>query len=536
VCDGAGATKDVNDDTDVADDGNECTFDVCNAGSPGTVLKDKDTPCQNGFCNGTGTCVECTKAEHCASFVCLPDGTCKDPTCDDNVQNGDELGVDCGGATCPACGDCMGVQACPIWSQHYGDAKDQQIRSLSVDVGGKLVITGDMAGSVSFGAVQLNGDASADVFVAKLDTAGGVLWAKRFGDINAQYGRSVTTDLFGNVFATGEASGTVDFGGGGLTADFYDGYVVKMDPNGGYLWAKLFGAAGNQRIFGAATDGDNNVIVVGSFEQKIDFGSGALTSHGFEDFFVAKLDPNGNEIWSKRFGEAGDQRALAVAVDLQKNMYVTGWFKGSIDFGMGPVTSAGGEDGFILKLGSGGNVLWSQTFGDTVDQRPQAVTLDASGNPLVAGYFGGSMAVNGGNTLTSAGDHDVFLVKLNSLGNHQFSKSFGGVGQQEATAVVADSTGHIVMAGNFEGTVDFGGGPLISAGATDVFVTKLDSDGTHTWSLRFGDMGIQYFAAAATNSMNQVFFGGTYTGTIDVGLGPLQSSGGLDIFLAKIGP
>lgn len=536
VCNGAGATKMINDDTDVGNDGNDCTFDVCNAGTPGTVLKDEGTLCQQGYCDATGKCVECTKPEHCASFVCLPDGTCKDPTCDDNVQNGDEVGVDCGGTTCPVCGDCMGVEACPIWAQHYGDPKDQQIRSLTVDVGGKLVVTGDIAGTVSFGAVQLAATASADIFVTKFDTAGGVLWAKSFGDINPQYGRSVATDLFGNVFAAGEASGTVDFGGGALTANFYDGYVVKLDPNGGYLWAKLFGAAGNQRIFGTATDIDNNVIVVGSFEQNIDFGGGALTSAGFEDVFIAKLDPNGNEIWSKRYGETGDQRALAVVTDLQKNVYVTGWFKGAIDFGMGPVTSAGGEDGFLVKLGSAGNVIWSRTFGDAADQRAQALTLDSSGNPLMVGYFGGSMAVTGGPTLTSAGNHDIFLVKLNALGNHQLSKSYGTMGQQEATAVVGDSTGSMVLAGNFEGTVDFGGGPLISAGGTDIFVTKLEADGTHKWSLRFGDGNIQYFAAAATNSMNQVFLGGTYTGSIDLGLGPLPSSGGLDIFLAKIGP
>jgi len=231
----------------------------------------------------------------------------------------------------------------------------------------------------------------------------------------------------------------------------------------------------------------------------------------------------------------GYQRAVAVATDLQDNIYVTGWFEGAVDFGMGAVTSAGGADGFVLKLGTNGNVLWAKTFGDTLDQRPVTISV-SSGVVLLAGHFKGSMAIDGGPTLTSAGGEDTFLIKLNSLGNHQLSKAFGSSGSQEATAVVGDSTGAIVLAGNFEGTVDFGGGPLISAGASDIFVTKLESDGSHKWSLRFGDTGIQYFIAAATNSMNQVFVGGTYTGTIDLGFGPLPSSGGLDIFLAKIGP
>ena len=108
--------------------------------------------------------------------------------------------------------------------------------------------------------------------------------------------------------------------------------------------------------------------------------------------------------------------------------------------------------------------------------------------------------VQGGPVLTSMGEEDIFVVKLNSLGNHKFSKRFGAAGQQQATAIVGDSTGALVLAGNFQGTVDFGGGPLISAGATDIFVTKLDVNGGHEWSLRFGDSAIQYFAAAAVNS------------------------------------
>ena len=78
------------------------------------------------------------------------------------------------------------------------------MRALAVDVGGKLLVTGDVAGVTDFGGTQLASAGGADVFVAKLDTAGGVSWARRFGDINLQYGRSVSADLFENVFVTGE--------------------------------------------------------------------------------------------------------------------------------------------------------------------------------------------------------------------------------------------------------------------------------------------------------------------------------------------
>lgn len=127
---------------------------------------------------------------------------------------------------------------------------------------------------------------------------------------------------------------------------------------------------------------------------------------------------------------------------------------------------------------------WSQHFGDADEQSANSVAVDGSGNVFVTGYFSGT-ADFGGGPLTSAGG-DIFVAAFGASGSHLWSRRFGDADFQEGQEVATDGSGNVVVTGYFSGTADFGGGPLTSTGSEDIFVAKFDVDGGHVWSRRFG--------------------------------------------------
>jgi hypothetical protein len=218
--------------------------------------------------------------------------------------------------------------------------------------------------------------------------------------------------------------------------------------------------------------------VTGEFDGSVDFGGGLLTSAGLYDIFVAKFDAAGVHIWSQRFGSGFHEVGRSAAVDGFGNVVVTGDIEGSVDFGGGLLTSAGGDDVFVAKFDPAGNHIWSRRYGDASDDFARGAAVDVSGNVIVTGYFYGSVDF-GGALLTSAGAQDIFVAKFNPDGHHLWSQRFGAAASDRGQVAAVDGSRNVIVTGEFSGSVDFGGGPITSAGGVDIFVAKFDTDGNH---------------------------------------------------------
>jgi hypothetical protein len=422
------------------------------------------------------------------------------------------------------------------WSGRFGDADQQTGRDIGVDPSGNIVVAGSFWGTVDFGGGDLTSAGATDIFVAKFSPDGSHVWSKRFGNSTSQDLAYVAIDASGNVIITGSFYGSVDFGGGDLTsAGSNDIFVAKFSPDGSHVWSKRFGSGGPQSGLGISTDGSGNVVVAGRFTGTVDFGGGALSSAGGDDVFVAKFTPDGTHIWSKRFGDASAQYATDLVVDGPGNVTITGYLDGSVDFGGGDLTGAGSIDIFVAKFDPAGAHLWSKRFGDSDEQQALGIAGDPSGNVIIAGYFDGTVNFGGGD-LTGAGDYDVFLAKFDPSGAHVWSKRFGDAQGQEAFCVAADESGKVILAGHFAGTVECGGDPLTAAGSYDIFVAKFGANGAHLWSDSFGDASEQYVFGIAAGASGVVAITGELYGTVDFGGGALTSAGTRDIFVAKFAP
>src|SRR5438874_5690972 len=312
--------------------------------------------------------------------------------------------------------------------------------------------------------------ASDSALVAIAGSAAGTPWARGFGGAASDVGYGLAVDSSGNTVMTGRVESGVDFGGG-VVCQPATVFVSKYSPTGARLWSKCPGGVrGGGTGRAVAVDGHGNVLVTGKFGGSVDFGTGPLTSAGASSIFVAKYSAAGVPVWSRAFGGGFNDVGNGVAVDAGGNVVIIGTAAGTVNFGGGPIT-ANGYTIVVAKFSPAGGHLWSRGFGDSFSNSGNGVAVDPSGNIAVTGAFSGP-ADFGGGALFSSGV-DVFLAKLSPTGGHVWSRRFGGADSDAGNGVAVDRSGRPVVTGSYRLGVDFGGTVLGGAGMDDIFLAGL---------------------------------------------------------------
>jgi hypothetical protein len=351
----------------------------------------------------------------------------------------------------------------------------------------------------------------------------------------------VAFDGSGNIFMTGYFMNQVNFGGTTLSSGGgRDLFIAKYSSSGAHLWSKKIGGIGDEIAYGLAVDGSGNIVVTGLFQGTTDFGGGALSStYGGIDTFVAKFSGvDGHYLWARNFNSNSDDMGRGIAVDSRGDVLVSGVFMAKCDFGGGALTSAGGYDIFLVKLaGATGAYQWAQRFGSTIDDYGYSVAVDQSDNVLLAGFFNGSVSF-GGTTLVSGGGADGFIAKFSSTGGHLWSRNMGGIGSDTANSIACDANGNVLVTGSYTYTGNFGGISLASVGALDGYVAKYSSSGSCVWAKRLGGSSNEVGNDVAVDSLGNVFATGYFQGTTDFSGMSLTSAGTYDsnIFLLRLAP
>ena len=381
-----------------------------------------------------------------------------------------------------------------VWAKSIGG--NSRGVSLALDASGNIYTTGFIDGTADFdpgtGTFNLT-SASSDIFILKLNSSGNFVWAKLIGGTSYDVVASMALDASGNVYTCGAFAGVVDFDPGSgifnLTSiGTIDIFISKLDASGNFVWAKGIGAAlGDNRGSNISVNAAGNVIATGSFKGTVDSDPGAgvfnLTSAGMSDILILKLSSAGDFVWAKQIGGTLNDAGKAIT-DGTGNIYTIGNFSDIVDFDPGSstfnLTSAGGIDAFISKFDASGNFVWAKRMGGTLDDGGVSIALDASGNIYTTGLFKGTVDFDPGTSsfnLTSVGDYDIFISKLDASGNFVWATCFGGTLSDNANSIALDVSGNILSTGYFNGTADFdpSGGifNLTSAGSYDIFLSKM---------------------------------------------------------------
>jgi hypothetical protein len=188
---------------------------------------------------------------------------------------------------------------------------------------------------------------------------------------------------------------------------------------------------------------------------------------------------------------------------------------------------------------------WTKTFGGSGTDRAYALTTDIYGNIYAGGYFSGTADFDPGTGVdnkTSAGGYDAFLTRINADGSYTWTKTFGGVENDITQALTSDTNENIYVGGLFRGTADFDPGPgidnKISAGNLDVFLTRINADGSYAWTITFGGSTSDIAYCLTMDISGNIYVGGCFSGTADFDPGPgidnKTSAGDYDAFLTRI--
>jgi hypothetical protein len=362
------------------------------------------------------------------------------------------------------------------WISYFGTPSFDSIAAAAVD-GPSVYVVGHtqagLPGQPHFG--------STDAYLRLYDVAGDEQWTRQFGTSDDDLAEGVAVDPSG-IYVAGSIYGPLPDGR-------YDAVLRKFDAAGDELWMRRFGTDGHDHATDVATD-STGVYVVGSVE-------GALPgySDGGFDAFIRKYDADGNELWTRQFGDPFVNFAYGVDVGASGVYVVGGW-----------LLPNGSNDAFIRKFDSDGNELWNRQFGGTGPTPAFDAVVTANG-VYVAGYTMGTLPGQ-----TSAGDTDAWIRKYSDVGDELWTRQFGTPTVDETRALAADSTGAYVVGytfGTFPGQT--------GAGNPDVFVAAFDPDGNDQWTRQFGSTAYDVGWAAALDA-DALYVGGD----------------GQDAFLAKL--
>lgn len=468
-----------------------------------------------------------------------------------------------GAAAAAATADCTAPAPAPLQAARAQRLDVSAVAGLAADLRGDVYVAGSFntAADPDFGnGHTLHAAGNTDVYVARLDRASGLAtWAAAFGDEQAQNATAAAVTDSGQVGLVGRFLGTLAFGPQvitrtGTAIDFVAG--VNGETGAG-LWArsadlgsggKLSAVAGRSSLLGYRA-----IVVCGTATiAATDLVSGAVAGGG-RDIVVAKLDAvTGAVRWARQIGGAGDQTCNAVAVDLLGNVYLTGQYAGTLDFGGRtqplPVPGANVASAYVAKLsGIDGRTLAAAGHGLAGRTNPAAITVEGD-DVIVAGQISAPVTF-GSVTLTPAGGLDAFAARLDGRDLSQviWAHRWGGTATDDVRGLGVTSAGEVVVAGQLSGTADFApdAQTLTSAGLSDVYLAKLDgASGKVTFAQAYGDASSQNVTALFVNRIalpsgrDTVEVAGSFAGSIDFGAptAPLATGGPSDarFYLAEL--
>ncbi len=449
------------------------------------------------------------------------------------------------------------------WAKQMAGPSIDSGTHLALDGSGNIYTMGTFRYTADFdpssATFNLTSNGEADIFITKLNSEGEFIWAKQIG---AQYyddePGNIAVDSNGNIVLAGSFRGTVDLDPGvgeiNVSTQGKEAFLVKLDTNGDLIWAKHWGgtvSSDENKVYNLTLDAANNIIIGGGFlgNSDLDPGTGTFnaTATYLEDAYLTKFDSNGAFLWAVAFGgDAVDSRDYvnALAADGSGNIIISGPFYGTVT-----AFSLTGSGIFYIKLDAAGNLIWTkqtESSGNVI--YPNSMKLDAAGNAYLIGRYLGTCDFDPGagvfNLTSNEGFLDIFILKLTASGDFVWATGFGGEGGLDTGySIELDNLGYLYATGTYGGTADFDPGAgtfaLTTLGNLDMFILKLDVDGSFVYANTFGSInGYTIGRSIISDGSGNVYFTGSFQNTTDFdpgsGIFNLVTNGSEDAFVLKL--
>jgi gliding motility-associated-like protein len=373
---------------------------------------------------------------------------------------------------------------------------------IQLDATGNTYIIGYINGSSQFQNIQVpHSGGFSDIFVAKTDANGNYLWVKKFGGAQTDRGVKLALTPSNEIVIAGTFIGSMTLGTQLLQSanNSKDIFLAKLDNNGNVIWARKEGGNNNENPYGLAVDAAGNPILTGQFEGTAMIGTQTLTSQmnpttnlrSF-DFFISKYTNAGAPTWTKQATAPFDDRGMAVTTDASNEIYVTGQFSDTMNFIGQNIPNQIDNAGFIAHLNTSGDVVWFRKM-SSANTLPYDIEFNGAGHLYVAGDYLGQLSVidpSGSYSVPNPYSNKIFLVKFSTAGAYVWAKAHGSDSEISARCIAVDAN-NIYLSGFFKCNLDqyrdsLGTGLFQSSGFRDVYITKFNSSGSTVWRKHIG--------------------------------------------------
>ncbi|MBC7449002.1 MAG: hypothetical protein H7330_13190 [Hymenobacteraceae bacterium] len=469
-----------------------------------------------------------------------------------------------GALACPFLGSAQPAPAAWQSAASGGSPDPDGGNSLAVDAGGNTYVTGACASGARFGTVTLPGEGGTDVFVAKYNSRGVLLWVRSGGSQQDDGGIGLAVDAAGNCYVSGTIGGDATFGtrmvAGSLGQD--DAFVLSYDPAGTVRWVYASAGIGMKTSGKLALDGGGNVYAVGGFSGEAVFGSTTLTSTGTgggpnepPDGFVVSYAPTGAMRWARQIANPDGITVSAIGVSAVGDYYITGGFGVTATIGSTTLTAVGEVDGFVAKFNASGLAQWANSFGG-IDGHiiPAGMAVSPTGECYVVGDsdvpsldFGPFQQPNPSAIQGFMG----YVVRYSKGGNPRWARGVGST--ENAGTYAVDVRGAALhLTGAFAATATFesptGAVDVLATTLADLFVARYDTAGGQltavtTASGNQPDQEVAVGQGIAIDALGNTHITGLFgtfdgsPGTLQLGTLPtLPAYGDVDMYVATLSP
>lgn len=428
------------------------------------------------------------------------------------------------------------------WGRDAGGAGNDIGKSISTDANGNSYTTGRFTSTCTFGSQSLSSYGGPDIYVSKYDSAGNCIWAKHGGsyDVNDIYGDEgdgIDIDDNGNCYVTGNFYTQAIFGPFTLSCPTAHRqiFLVKYDSNGNEIWARQPISGSNSYSRSVAVDSVGNSYITGYL------GGGATSFGAFTvngpGAFVVKYDSAGTPLFATKLCTNGGIDAYSIDIDQYGNSYITGYIQGTDIISGQTFTSYGDRDAFLIKVDQSGNFLWL-THTQSIPGTTAygwGVAVDNNGLPAITGDYDNYVFV-GSILLSGAG---CMTIKFDTAGNPLWAKqsiSTGGFFTSvTGLSITSDQNNNTVITGNYRDTASFDNNGLQDFGS-QVFVVMYDTSGNCTWATGSRGQNSGAYGNGISNDNNGSYYiTGYYKSPPVFGSDTLDFAGGEDVLVAKLG-
>jgi hypothetical protein len=347
-----------------------------------------------------------------------------------------------------------------IWIKQAGDINSKANGfSICSDNLGNVYTTGNFSGKLSISGMDtIESENKNDCFISKYDKNGKILWVKTISGISDETGNSITIDNNQDIIIVGNFYKEIKIAKTKIKAKGNaDIFIAKYNKQGVLLWYKILGSYGMDDAHQVKIDNSNNIYVAGRLSHSIKVDNVILKSHGGIDGFIMKLNTEGNLIFGKTIGGKEDDDIDKISFDNNNNIFISGVVSDSVFYDSNLILTTGYLNQYFAKISNKGNLSWIKTYGEDSNHQIWDMNVDKFGSIYLTGYHSGEITIN--NTKypsISNQDYSMYLVKFTKRGEFEWFRNFSTKGNGYGHSIAIDKKNNILLSGSFYKSIKIG--------------------------------------------------------------------------------